>query len=140
MFNVLPAYEHLLSKLETAKSTHENNPRLVTFIKLAWKKLDEYYQESDLSKVSLIAAVLDPRVKLRFFENNWKTKWLTGAKEKLNEFLAEFVHTMGISEENEDDSFGNRADMPDSQESNTTFGSWRQLDIDDDAPSFRTEW
>jgi len=58
----------------------------------------------------------------------------------LNDFLAEFVHTMGISEENEDDSFGDRADMPDSQESNTTFGSWRQLDIDDDAPSFRTEW
>ena len=64
LFNVLPAYDHLLSKLENSKTIYADDPRLTTCINLAWKKMDEYYQKSDLSKVYLVAAVLDPRVKM----------------------------------------------------------------------------
>ena len=64
LFNVLPAFDHLLSKLETAKTMYTNDSRFTTSINLAWKKMDDYYNQRDLSKTYLVAAVLDPRVKL----------------------------------------------------------------------------
>jgi len=70
LFNILPAYDLLLSKLEMAKNTHMDNARLVTLIKLAWNKLNEYFMENDLSKIYLIA----DRIKLRFFEKIRKKK------------------------------------------------------------------
>lgn len=34
LFNVLPAYKHILSKLETAKETYMKSPRLTTIINI----------------------------------------------------------------------------------------------------------
>jgi Domain of unknown function (DUF4413) len=81
LFNVPPAYNHILSKLEDAKKRHTDNSRLGTCINLAWKKLDKYYNETDVSDVYFVAAVLDPRVKLHYFEQDWE--WLTSVREKI---------------------------------------------------------
>ena len=58
--------------------------------------LNEYYQESDDSKVYLVASVLDPHVKLRYFELNWKHEWLIDIHKKLDKYLEEFTAAMGI--------------------------------------------
>jgi len=130
LFNVLPAYDHLLSKLEKAKKTYANNPRFATCINLAWKKMDEYYQKSDISKVYLVAAVLDPRVKMRYFEQNWPAEWLVDARENLDLYVKEFFSVIQISKSVEDDVSSVSIDVNDTQESNPTFGSWRQCDED----------
>ena len=49
-----------------------------------------------MSKVYLVASVLDPRVKLRYFEKNWEANWLFGAREKLQQYLDEFCLAMDI--------------------------------------------
>ena len=79
LFNVLPAYASSLSSLEKAKIKHAKNTNL------AWKSLDGWYSKTDDSKAYLVASVLDPRVKMRYFEKTWKNSWLTGAREKLEE-------------------------------------------------------
>lgn len=76
-----------------AKNTHMDNARLVTLIKVAWNKLNEYYTESDLSKIYLIS----DRIKLRFFEKTRKKKWMIGAREKLDDALSKFILVTGIS-------------------------------------------
>jgi hypothetical protein len=140
LFNVLPAYDHILSKLEDAKKRYMNDPHLATCINLAWKKMEKYYSDSDLSKVYLVAAVLDPRVKLRYFEQNWKQKWLTGAREKLAEYSEQFILAMQINQETINTSFNSDVNNPEIQESNTTFGSWRQSDEDDGETGIQREW
>ena len=72
LFNVLPAFDHILSRLEIAKITYANNDRLLTCINLAWLKMREYYTASDISKVYLVTSVLDPWVKMRYFKQNWE--------------------------------------------------------------------
>lgn len=99
-------------------------------------KLTKYYEKSDDSKVYLVASVLDPRVKLRYFESNWKPEWLLGTREKLDEYLMEFIEAMGIdinAVENDDDI----ERMVDSQDTETTFGSWR---VADDVMELESEW
>src|SRR5437762_1973951 len=83
LFNILPAFSQILSKLEAAKMKYAKDKNLATCINLAWMKMDEYYKKSDDSKVYFIASILDPRVKLCYFELNWDPKWLVGTQEKL---------------------------------------------------------
>jgi len=132
LFNVLPAYASLLASLEQAKKKHAKFTNLATSINLAWSKLDEYYQNTDDSKVYFVASVLDPRVKLRYFEKTWKKSWLTGARAKLDKYVEEFITAMGIGT--------NRLDheMDYSQTVETTFGSWREAD--DDRNEVDNEW
>ena len=72
LFNVLPAFDKILSSLEEAKKKHVENSYFATCINLAWSKMDDYDQKTDISKVYLVASILDPRVKMRYFEKSWK--------------------------------------------------------------------
>ena len=141
LFNVLPAFDYILSKLEAAKQTYAKNTRLSTVVNMAWLKMDEYFQKSDLSKVYFVAAVLDPRVKMKYFEKSWERKWLIGLKEKLYDFMDEFQGAMQSAGEMDDHlSDIIDTDMPDSEESRTAFGSWRESDDNIDMPKVRDEW
>ncbi len=128
IFNVLPAYEHILSQLETAKVIYSNYPHLSICVNLAWSKMDEYYKATDLSCAYLVASILDPRLKMQYFEkNNWKRDWLKGAREKCCLHSDRFILAMGIdshSVENES--------RQNNQESSASFGSWRKFDDDKD--------
>jgi len=139
LFNVLPVSDILLSKLEVTKIAYQDNPHLATCVNLAWQKLDEYYKKSDDSKVYLVASILDPPVKLRHFEKNWRPSWLVVVKGKLEEYLKEFMISMKTGEPPADDS--SDIEMEDSQTSRSTFGSWREGD-DDEVTAFRigSEW
>ena len=60
LFNVLPAYEHILTKLEEAKTKYIEDIRFGTYINLAWLKKNNYYEKTETSKAYLVTAVLDP--------------------------------------------------------------------------------
>ena len=73
--DVLPGFDHLLDHLERSKEMLEGVGRefthLRTCVNLAWKNLDEYYKLTDVSAVCLVATVLDPRLKMVYFEHTW---------------------------------------------------------------------
>ncbi len=58
--------------------------------------MNGYYQETDISKAYLVAADLDPRLKLRYFEKHWRQDWLVGLRETLEEHTETFVRAMKI--------------------------------------------
>ena len=57
---------------------------MATSINLAWLKLNEYYEKSDLTSVYVIATMLDSRMKYGYFEHRWATRhdWIKTAKAK----------------------------------------------------------
>jgi hypothetical protein len=109
LFNVLPAFNYILSHLETAKKRTDLSPHITTSINLTWIKMKDYYQKSDDSKVYLVAAVLDPQVKLAYFKENWKKEWCRGLREKLDTYMREFTTAM--------ESIDNQSSPPPSQSS-----------------------
>jgi len=64
--------------------------------------MDEYYRETDESKVYLMASVLDPRLKMEYFKKHWRKSWLKDYQTKLDDFMEEFTTKMGKSNVNID--------------------------------------
>ena len=87
LYDVLPAFDHLLNHLERAKTElmKREDSHLATCVNLAWRKLDEYYKYTDDSAVYLVTTVLDPQLKFGYFEQAWseKLEWLRTAKQRL---------------------------------------------------------
>ena len=93
IFNYLPAMDILLQGLEQVKKMYTSTKSpFASCINLAWKKLDEYYKLSDKSPVYRIAVILDPRLKLQYFERKWRTHqdWIKLAREKFCEMYREY--------------------------------------------------
>ena len=74
IFDVLPSFDYLLQYLEDAKKKFTGKSTIVTSINLAWLKLNEYYEKSDLTSVYVIATMLDPRMKYGYFKRRWATR------------------------------------------------------------------
>src|SRR5579859_7781982 len=84
IFDVLPSFDYLLQHLEDAKKKFTGKSTMATSINLAWLKLNEYYEKSDLTSVYVIATMLDSRMKYGYFERRWATRqdWIKIAKAK----------------------------------------------------------
>jgi hypothetical protein len=91
LYDVLPGFDHLLNHLERSKEMlmEKGDTRLAMCVNLAWMKLDKYYKLTDDSAVYLVAAVLDPRLKMAYFEQAWanKPEWLRTAKQRLYRYI-----------------------------------------------------
>jgi hypothetical protein len=87
LYDVLPGFDHLLNHFERAKVElmERGETHLATCVNLAWRKLEAYYRYTDKSAVYLVATVLDPRLKLGYFEHAWadKPEWLRTARQRL---------------------------------------------------------
>ena len=85
--DVLPGFDLLLDHLERSKEMlmGVGDTHLATCVNLAWEKLDAYYKLTDSSTVYLVAAVLDPRLKMAYFEHVWgdRPEWLRMAYQHL---------------------------------------------------------
>jgi len=142
LFNVLPAFDYILSHLETAKKRTDLSPHITMSINLAWIKMNDYYQKSDDSKVYLVAAVLDPRVKLAYFKENRKKEWCRGLREKLDAYMREFTTAK--------ESIDNQSSPPPSQSSSCnlfgpqsgdeSWGCWYPKAHDIVRPAGGSEW
>jgi hypothetical protein len=100
IFDVLPSFDFLIQHLEDAKLKYTYSPALTSCINLAWVKLDEYYCCSDQSSVFVVAVLLDPRMKLQYFQSRWVTHqdWIDMAKEKLQSAYASYKEQLTISQ------------------------------------------
>ena len=58
----------------------------------SWAKLDKYYQRTDDTAAYRVALILDPRIKMKYFERNWATKqeWIIEAEEKMRQIYHEY--------------------------------------------------
>jgi len=68
IFDVLPSLDFLLQHLEDAKKKYTGKSIIATCVNLAWLKLNEYYEKTDLTSLYVIATMLDPRMKYAYFE------------------------------------------------------------------------
>ena len=108
----LVAYEMLLSVLETEKKKIRPNESTYTYrLEKAWAKLDKYYQRTDDTAAYHIAMILDPRIKMKYFECNWATKleWVIEAEEKMHQIYHEYkgIEDKDLEVNHEDDSEDN---------------------------------
>jgi hypothetical protein len=102
IFDVLPAMDLLLKRLEDAKEKYTSTKSaLATCVNLAWKKLDEYYTLTDKSPVYMVAVVLDPRMKMAYFQRKWRTHsdWIDTARMRFNEMFNEYREDMNCPTE-----------------------------------------
>ena len=70
--SILWGMDMLLELLEKEKK--KSRPSEAPFravLEAAWKKLDKYYNLTDKSTVYVIATMLDPCMKYKYFERNW---------------------------------------------------------------------
>lgn len=69
LFEGLQAMDFLLTKLEELKKRHQykEDTHIKAAINLGWKKLNKYYELSDLTPAYRAAVALHPHFKLRWF-------------------------------------------------------------------------
>ena len=110
----LVAYEMLLSLLEKEKKKiRPSESTYTTRLENAWKKLDKYYQRTDDTAAYRVAMILDPRIKMKYFERNWamKPEWVREAEEKMHEIYQRYKRTededqeINYEDDSEDSSF-----------------------------------
>jgi hypothetical protein len=93
IFDYLPAMDLLLKGLEDAKKKYTlTKSPFASCINLAWKKLDEYYRLSDESPIYMVAVILDPRLKLQYFERKWRTRrdWIEMARNRFQRMYHQY--------------------------------------------------
>jgi hypothetical protein len=91
IWEVLPAMEVLINHLEAASKihTHRKSKHLHICINNAWIKLREYYQLLDDSPIYAASLVLNPAIKERHFDRNWRgglESWIPKTKEDIQTF------------------------------------------------------
>ena len=68
---VLPAYDALLSHLEKARVIWNQNEFITARVEASWFKLNKYYNHTDDTSAYFAATVLNPTLKMAYFEQKW---------------------------------------------------------------------
>jgi len=108
----LVEYDMLLSILEKEKKkVWPSESTYTSRLENAWMKLDKYYQRTDDTAAYRMAMILDPRIKMKYFERNWATKpeWVIEADQKMHEIYHEYKRI-----EDEDKEMNYEDDLEDS--------------------------
>jgi len=95
LYESLTGIDYLMSKLEELKEQHIHLPssHFKASINLGWKKLDKYYELSDLTPAYRAAIVVHPVFKMKWFESKWsKTHpvWITNARKAVTLLYNEY--------------------------------------------------
>jgi hypothetical protein len=78
---VIPAMDQLTSSLNYA-TKRPYHPAILAAMKLACKKMDQYYSLMDSSSAYCIAMILHPSMKLEYFcKQRWLKTWIETAQE-----------------------------------------------------------
>ena len=75
---------------EVIAPEHEYNDQAIHFstaINTGWQKLEQYYNQSDVTPIHRAAVLLHPRMKWRWFEKYWASKpeWIADARASIAE-------------------------------------------------------
>jgi hypothetical protein len=92
LFESLQTIDWLLTKLEGLKRQHEHLPtsHFKASINLGWKKLNKYYELSDLTPHYRAAIAIHPHFKMRWFQKQWQQhhpQWIAEALTAIEELF-----------------------------------------------------
>lgn len=95
LFENLQAIDYLLTELETLKRDHQYQPssHYKACINLGWKKLNKYYELSDVTPAYRAAIAVHPCFKMRWFEKQWRRShphWIDEARDRIRELFDEY--------------------------------------------------
>ncbi|GBC19616.2 zinc finger BED domain-containing protein RICESLEEPER 2-like [Rhizophagus irregularis DAOM 181602=DAOM 197198] len=80
--SVVPLYNYLIDELEDYCESHDSSSDIVIATKAGIEKLERYYAKTDDTNMYTVATVLDPRLKLSYYEDHkWKQNFINFAKE-----------------------------------------------------------
>jgi hypothetical protein len=73
---LLPVFEYILTHFEGLEKQakagdFDNHPGIARSINLAWNKASDYYGKTDESVAWIASTVLNPKFKLKYFEDKW---------------------------------------------------------------------
>jgi hypothetical protein len=89
--STLWAFDMLLDALEKAKAaTRARDNGFRRALERSWTLLDRYYHLTDQSTVHIFAMLLDPRMKLEYFERKWPREWVEDAMHKIELFYSQY--------------------------------------------------
>ena len=88
---LLPVFEHILTHFENLTKQVENgefngHPGIARSINEAWNKAQVYYGKTDQSVAWIASTVMNPRFKMKYFEDKWtgsESNFLRTAKPKV---------------------------------------------------------
>ena len=92
LFESLQTIDWLLTKLEGLKRQHEHLPtsHFKASINLGWKKLNKYYELSDLTPHYRAAIAIHPHFTMRWFQKQWQQhhpQWIAEALTAIEELF-----------------------------------------------------
>lgn len=89
--SVTSVTEHLSTLLDNTLSAEHH---FSINIKLAWKKMNDYYTKLDNNPIYIAAVVLHPRMKWQWLERAWKERpdWIKAAKGSFNQLVIEYEY------------------------------------------------
>jgi hypothetical protein len=95
LYESLTGIDYLMTKLEELKEQHIHLPssHFKASINLGWKKLDKYYELSDLTPAYRAAIVVHPVFKMKWFESKWSKShpvWINDAKKAVTSLYNEY--------------------------------------------------
>ncbi|CAG8697217.1 811_t:CDS:2, partial [Cetraspora pellucida] len=80
--SIMPIYNYLIEELETYYNNSGLSYKIATAVNAGLKKLKIYYSKTNNSDMYTIAIILDPQLKLNYFEeNNWNRIFIDHIKE-----------------------------------------------------------
>jgi hypothetical protein len=84
LHNTLTSMDYLLTYLETRRNQPGSSHFMVCF-NLGWKKLQKYYQITDLNPSYIMAVFLNPHYRQMWFEDHWQPAFVKHAMTEIKE-------------------------------------------------------
>jgi hypothetical protein len=84
LHNTLTSMDYLLTHLETRR-TQPGSSHFMACLNLGWKKLQKYYQITDLNPSYIMAVFLNPHYRQMWFEDHWQPAFVNYAMTKIKE-------------------------------------------------------
>jgi len=119
--SVLLSMDMLLSRLESIKANATTTSSIFySTVDSAWSKLNKYYTLTDRSPIHVVAIILHPCLKMKYFQRHWAEHpdWIDNARRQINQFYTEYSGTVAIEpisintqSEMDDWCFGGSIDM-----------------------------
>ena len=82
---VLPSLDFMVSRIEEAADTYENDEFMRRSLHAAYTKILLYWNKQERSPVYIAAIVLDPTLKWSYFDE-WEPEWRPNMKRQMREF------------------------------------------------------
>ncbi|CAG8796190.1 12516_t:CDS:2, partial [Dentiscutata erythropus] len=79
--SIIPIYNYLIDELIKHRNNLNHSYEIITAVNAGLIKLESYYSRTNNTAIYIIATVLDPRLKLGYYEeNDWNRDFINGIK------------------------------------------------------------